>query len=87
MATRESVNECLEKCKTTLTFAEDQYKAASLQEHFNDDEYIQAKLQLEQVDIDLEKIMNSASDLQRDTLERMQIQVHELQNKMTTLRH
>lgn len=87
MATRQSVDECILGCEGAISFAEDQYKAASLQEHANDEEYTQSQLKLEQAYMDIEKIKLSGNEQQKERLDRIRIQVQDMQNKMTLLRH
>ncbi|MDG5470458.1 DUF2524 family protein [Jeotgalibacillus sp. ET6] len=87
MATRDSVQHCLDHCEEAILTAQTEYDKASLQEHWNDEEYTQAQLQLEQAFMDLEKLMKSANEEQEDTLQRKRLQIQEMQNKMQLLRH
>ena len=47
MATRDSMNELKQQCEDVLRFANEQYQESSLQQQYNDDNYIQALQQLE----------------------------------------
>ena len=47
MATRDSMNELKQQCEDVLRFASEQYQESSLQQQYNDDNYIQALQQLE----------------------------------------
>ena len=48
MATRDSMNELKQQCEDVLRFANEQYQESSLQQQYNDDNYIQALQQLEE---------------------------------------
>ncbi|MEW9502990.1 YtzC family protein [Jeotgalibacillus marinus] len=87
MATRESVDECIHHCQDVINIAQDQYKEASLQEHINDEGYTESQLKLEQAYIELEKLKDSANAQQKEDLDRVRVQLQEMQNKMILLRH
>ncbi|KIL47886.1 DUF2524 family protein [Jeotgalibacillus campisalis] len=87
MATRDSVQHCLDHCEEAILSAQTEYDKASLQEHRNDEQFTQAQLQLEQAFMDLEKLMKSANEEQEDTLQRKKLKIQEMQNKMQVLRH
>ncbi|XJZ26565.1 YtzC family protein [Bacillota bacterium Lsc_1132] len=82
MATRESVENLLQKCEDAITFAQDQYKESSLQEHYNNDDYTIALQELENTYHDLAKMAHSANPQQREQLHRMRLQIQQLQNTM-----
>ncbi|KAB7705557.1 DUF2524 family protein [Bacillus aerolatus] len=85
MATRQSVDDCLEQCKNALNYATDQYEEASLQEHNNVGTYNQSQLMLEEAYNDLDKLLLSANEQQREQLHRMRLQIQQMQNNMILL--
>lgn len=87
MATRQSVDDLLQKCVNTINYAEKQYKESSLQEHYNDDNYTNALQQLEGAYNDLTQLAHSANSQQREQLHRMRLQLQQLQNDMILHQH
>ncbi|MED4453152.1 YtzC family protein [Metabacillus fastidiosus] len=87
MATRQSVDDHLQKSTDTYEYAKEQYKIASQQEHYNELEYTDAQQMLEDAVNDLNKLTLSSNDQQREQLYRMRLQLQDLQNDMTLLRH
>lgn len=87
MATRQSVDELLQQCEDAIRNAQEQYKESSKQEHYNDDDYVQAMQTLEDSYNDLAKLAHSANAQQRDQLHRMRLQLQQFQNQMTLLDH
>ncbi|WP_100403262.1 YtzC family protein [Bacillus sp. FJAT-42315] len=87
MATRQAVEQFIEQCKGALDFAEQQYKEASTQEHYNDVEFSQAQLTLEQTLNNLDKLSHSANSQQKEELRRMKLQIQQKQNEMILLDH
>lgn len=87
MATRQSVESCLQNCTEALNIAEEQYKDASLQEHYNDDSYILSQQLLQTALNELQQLANSSNDQQREQLNRMRIQIEQMQHNMVLLRH
>lgn len=85
MATRDSMNELKQQCEDVLRFANDQYQESSLQEQYNDDNYIQALQQLENAYNDIAIMAHSANGQQREELHRMRLQIQQVQNKMILL--
>lgn len=82
MATRASVEDHVLKAVTAIEEAEKQLDMAKRQEHFNDVEYSDAQLSLEQIDQQLSEIMNSANQEQKERLYRTQLQVRQMQQHM-----
>lgn len=82
MATRESVEHLLQKCEDAISYAQEQYKESSLQEHYNNDDYTNALQGLEGAYHDLVRIAQSANSQQREQLHRMRLQLQQLQNQM-----
>ena len=87
MATRQSVEQCLHNCEEALQLAQEQYTQASKQEHYNDDHYIQSQQLLETAYSELEHLAQSSNDQQRAQLNRMKIQIEQMQHEMILLRH
>jgi hypothetical protein len=87
MATRQSVDDLLQRCEDAIRMAQDQYLEGSRQEHYNDDQYTNALQELETVYNDLATMANSANSQQRDQLHRMRLQLQQAQNNMILLRH
>ena len=80
MATRASMQALFQQCEDAIRFAEEQYKTASLQEHYNNDDYTKAQQDLEQMYQDIAKVAHSANGQQREQLHRMRLQIQQLQN-------
>ncbi|GIN88173.1 hypothetical protein J6TS2_45590 [Heyndrickxia sporothermodurans] len=87
MATRQSVDEHIQKCEEAICYAKEQYNEGSKQEHYHDIEYQSAMQQLENAYNDLAQLSNSANSQQREQLHRMRLQLQQMQNKMTLLNH
>lgn len=87
MATRQSVDDCLLNCNEALDIAQQQYTEASKQEHYNNSEYIQSQQLLQLAANELQLMANSCNDQQREQLNRMKIQIEQMQYDMITLRH
>jgi basic membrane lipoprotein Med (substrate-binding protein (PBP1-ABC) superfamily) len=87
MATRQSVDDLLQRCEDVLRTAQDQYLDANMQEHYNDDQYTSSLQQIEEAYYDLAKMAQSANGQQRDQLHRMRLQLQQAQNNMILLRH
>ncbi|WP_226670238.1 YtzC family protein [Metabacillus litoralis] len=82
MATRQSVDEYLQRCTEALEYAQDQYQTGSQQEHYNETEYTKALQQLENAVNDINHLSLSSNDQQQDQLYRMRLQLQQIQNKM-----
>ena len=87
MATRQSIDNCLQNCEEVLDIAQQQYEEASKQEHYNDDLYTQSQQLLETAYNELEMMSRSANDQQRQQLVRMRMQIEQMQHDMILLRH
>ncbi|MBB6445772.1 DUF2524 family protein [Bacillus benzoevorans] len=85
MATRESVEQLIQECEDALRFANDQCTISSTQQHYNDNEHVQALQQLEAAYNDLAKLAQSANGQQREQLHRMRLQLQQMQNQMILL--
>ncbi|MED4016102.1 YtzC family protein [Sutcliffiella cohnii] len=87
MATRDSVEQFIQQCEDAIRYAEDQYSNAEQQEHYNDTEFTKAQEMLEQTYNDLMHLSLSCNAQQREQLNRMRLQLQQLQNQMTLLDH
>lgn len=87
MTTRDAMNQFLSKCEETMEIAREHLTAGSRQEHYDDYEYSQAMLALEERYNELMAVYRSANDQQRDRLHRMRLQMQSLQNEMTLVDH
>ncbi|WP_153127324.1 YtzC family protein [Peribacillus tepidiphilus] len=87
MATRASIDHCLQNCEDVLRNAQEQYKLASKQEHYNDDSFLQCQQQLESAYNEIQKLAHSSNDQQREQLNRMRMQIMKMQSSMSHLRH
>ncbi|XBP82610.1 YtzC family protein [Bacillus velezensis] len=85
MATRQSVDEHLQRSEQAYEFANEQFITASKQEHYNDNEYSEAQMMLENAVNELNKLSLSANDQQRETLPNEIVQT--LQNNMILQRN
>lgn len=82
MATRKSMGECMERCENAIEFAKEQYNEYARQEHYNQEGYIEALQRLENSYNELIQMDHSANDQQREQLNRMKIQVQDIQHSM-----
>jgi hypothetical protein len=87
MATRQSVDQLLQQCEDAIRIAQEQYKSASMQQHYNDGDFTNALQYIEEAYNDLSKLANSANDQQREQLHRMRLQLQQVQNHMILLDH
>ncbi len=82
MATRQSVEAFLQRCEDSLRNGQEQITTARRQEAYNENEYTNAQLQLEEVTNELAKLATSCNGQQREQLHRMRLQLQQLQNDM-----
>jgi Protein of unknown function (DUF2524) len=87
MATRQSVEDCIQKCEDAIRYAQEQYKSGLEQEHYHDQEYTNAMQQIEEAVNDVADLAHSANAQQREQLHRMRLQLQSLQNEMILLEH
>ncbi|GAA0332583.1 YtzC family protein [Bacillus carboniphilus] len=87
MATRQSMDDFLQRCEDALRTAQEEYLAGQRQEHYHDQEYTQAMQGLEDTINELQIMAHSANAQQRDQLYRMRLQIEQLQNRMILLDH
>ncbi|NPC93812.1 YtzC family protein [Bacillus sp. WMMC1349] len=82
MATRQSVGEHIQRSEDVYEFALSQFETASKQEHYNETEYSDAQLRLENAVNDLNKLSLFANEQQREEIYRKRLQLQTLQNNM-----
>ncbi|MBS4175946.1 YtzC family protein [Lederbergia citrea] len=87
MATRQSIEDCINRVESAILNAEEQYTLGSRQEHYHDVEFSDAQGQLEAAAQELEKLADSSNAQQREQLYRVGLKVQQLQNKMILLDH
>ncbi|CAM4235610.1 YtzC family protein [Lederbergia lenta] len=87
MATRQSIEDCMNRCESAILVAEEQYNQASRQEHYYDVEFSEAQQQLETAVMEIEKLSDSSNAQQREQLYRTRLKVQQLQNKMMVTNH
>ncbi|MED1203125.1 YtzC family protein [Heyndrickxia acidicola] len=87
MATRQSIQDCIQRCEDVIRCAQEQYKAGSQQEHYHNVEYTDALQGLEDSYNEICKLAFSSNAQQRDQLHRMRLQLQQLQNEMILLDH
>ncbi|RFU66279.1 YtzC family protein [Peribacillus glennii] len=90
MATRQSVENCIQQCEDALRFATQEYRDASRQEHdstFDDLHFSTAQMELENAVNTIVILNNSANQQQREQLHRMRLQVQQMQNRLILLNH
>jgi Protein of unknown function (DUF2524) len=82
MATRQSVEQFLQRCEDAIQQAKEQIKIGDKQEHYNFIEYTNAQQQLEDLVMDLAQLALSCNAQQREQLHRMRLQIQQVQNDM-----
>ncbi|WP_062109650.1 YtzC family protein [Bacillus niameyensis] len=87
MATRLSVDNCINRCEEAFSYASDQLTEARKQEHYYDVEFSEAQEELGQAIMELEKLKDSSNAQQRERLDRTRIKVQQLQNEMILHNH
>jgi hypothetical protein len=87
VATRQSVDNCIQQCEDALRTAIDQYREASTQAHDNDFDFTQSQMELENAVNTVALLNHSANGQQREQLHRMRLQIQQMQNNMILLNH
>ncbi|PKR84362.1 YtzC family protein [Heyndrickxia camelliae] len=87
MATRQSIDECLQRCDNAIEQAQEQYTEGLRQEHYHDLDYTNALQQLEASYNEVCQLANSSNSQQREILHRKRLQLQALQNQMILLNH
>lgn len=82
MATHDQVRQQLQQVDEILQFAEGQLNSAKQVQGGDELKYDEAQQQLEQINMQIERLLASATPEQRDQLFRAQQQVNQMQNKM-----
>jgi hypothetical protein len=87
MAERDALDQCIQEAEQAVKYGQEQLEFGMKQEHYNDMEYSDAQLQLEQAVLSLEKMAHNATGEQRDRINRTLIQLRQLQHQMITTPH
>ncbi|WP_059171465.1 YtzC family protein [Bacillus sp. FJAT-27445] len=87
MATRQSIENFIDKCQQTIEFAQDQYNHTARQEHHNAEGYTEALKALEDAYNEMALLALSANSQQRERLNRMRLQLQGIQNDLILQRH
>jgi len=87
VATRQSIDECLQRCDNAIEQAQEQYTEGLRQEHYHDLDYTNALQQLEASYNEVCQLANSSNSQQREILHRKRLQLQALQNQMILLNH
>lgn len=87
MTDRYSLDQCIDDAVQAMKCSQEQLELGMRQEHYNDMEYSNAQLQLEQASITLEKMMHNANSEQRERIDRTLSQLRHLQHQMITTPH
>ncbi|MDG4656456.1 YtzC family protein [Ectobacillus antri] len=87
MTDRYSLDQCIHEAEEAMKYGHEQLELGMRQEHYNDMEYSDAQLQLEQAVIALEKMMDNANAEQRERIDRTLAQMRHLQHQMITTPH
>ncbi|MDQ0231159.1 YtzC family protein [Metabacillus malikii] len=87
MATRQSVDEYMQRCNQVLEYAREQQKLGAEQGHHNEVEYTEALQGLENAVNEINHLSLSANDEQQDRIYRMRLQLQQIQNEMILRRH
>ncbi len=82
MGTHDQIRQQLQQVDEILQFAEGQLNSAKQVQGGDDLKYDEAQQQLEQVNMQIERLLSSATPEQRDLLTRARQQVNQMQNKM-----
>jgi flagellar capping protein FliD len=80
MTTRDSMNAFIDQAEDALQYAREQMEIARRQEHYNQTEYSDAQQKLENAYNELDHLMLSANQQQKERLRRMQVQIRQVQN-------
>ncbi len=87
MATRQSVENCLQQCEEVLRIASDEYTQGAKQEHYNNESYIEAQGLLQTAANEIETLVASGNLQQREQLKLMRNQIQQMQHNMIVLNH
>ncbi|WP_442853237.1 YtzC family protein [Bacillus sp. EB01] len=87
MATRQSIEDYIHRCQEAIEFAQDQYNHTARQEHYNAEGYTQALQTLEDAYNEMAVLALSANSQQRERLNRMRLQLQQVQNDLILQRY
>lgn len=82
MTNFQNINETLADMEQVISHAEAQLIESKRQEPTNEESFTQSQMMLEEVNMQLEKMIQSTQIEQRDRLIRLQQRVQQLQNRM-----
>ncbi|MRH44799.1 DUF2524 family protein [Aquibacillus halophilus] len=82
MATRQSVENLIEKANTYLSTAQEQLEITNRNGFEVDEAYSQSQQSLAEVEQEIQKMMDSANHQQRDQLHRLHLKVSNYMNDM-----
>ncbi|TDQ40288.1 DUF2524 family protein [Aureibacillus halotolerans] len=82
MATRDSVDQLLHEVEAALQSAEGMYMVHSKQSSWEDVSFQQTQQQLQEMSEKVAKMVTSADDMQKEALNRAQIRIERMQQKM-----
>ncbi|SFC58967.1 Protein of unknown function [Bacillus sp. OV322] len=87
MATRQSIEDCLQQCEAALRSGLEQYREGAKQEHYGDLAYTDSQGLLQEALNDVDRMWESCNHQQREQLHRMRLQLQQMQNNMILLSH
>lgn len=87
LATRQSIENCINRCESAILNAQEQYVLGSRQEHYHDVEFSDSLTDLQAASMEVEKLADFSNAQQRERLHRIRLKVQQLQNKMILLDH
>lgn len=87
MTDRYSYDQSITNAEDILEASKKQLDLAMRQEHYNDIEYSDAQLQLEQALLSLEAIFHSSNGQQRESIDRITARIRNMQHQMITTPH
>ncbi|WP_117149624.1 DUF2524 family protein [Paraliobacillus zengyii] len=82
MATRQSMDDLIEKAEQKLEVAKQQLDLANRNGYRIDNDYAEAQIDLSNMDTEIEKMMLSANHQQKEQLHRIHLQVTDYWNDM-----
>gem|GEM_PF-411922 len=87
MATREAVENCINRCEQAVQSAREQFAEGNRQENYGYYDFSEPLTELEEAYNELCKLAISANSQQRERLHRMRLVIQQLQNEMILQEH
>ncbi|AEH54119.1 MULTISPECIES: YtzC family protein [Heyndrickxia] len=87
MATREAVENCINRCEQAVQSAREQFAEGNRQENYGYYDFSEPLTELEDAYNELCKLAISANSQQRERLHRMRLVIQQLQNEMILQEH